>query len=69
MPMDSIICRRKLDEERKNPFDWICACPMCEQQRKETKSLNAGEPLGMAGKDISSPGASCEAGRGRKEVA
>jgi len=32
MPIGSVICRRNLDEERANP--WICACPLCEQERK-----------------------------------
>ena len=54
MPMDSVICRRLLDESRGNTF--ICACPMCEQQRKEVNLLNPDEPLGMAGEEISSPG-------------
>jgi len=30
MPMDSVICRRKLDEERGNP--QICECPICSEQ-------------------------------------
>jgi hypothetical protein len=32
MPLGSLICRRKLDEERGNP--WICECPMCQEERK-----------------------------------
>ena len=65
MPLESMICRRKLDEERGNPFGWICACPLCEQQRKEVNSLNPGEASDMDGKEISSPGASCEEGKGK----
>lgn len=26
------ICRRKLDEDRGNP--WICDCPICREARK-----------------------------------
>lgn len=38
MPVDSIICRRLLDEERGNPF--ICECPICGEIRKsETKEI------------------------------
>jgi len=33
VPLESIICRRKLDEERGNPF--ICGCPLCKQDRGE----------------------------------
>lgn len=33
MPMESVICRRRLDEERGNP--WICVCPCCAEKRKE----------------------------------
>lgn len=32
MPLDSIICRRNLDEERGDP--WICKCPLCNYARK-----------------------------------
>jgi hypothetical protein len=32
MPLESIICRRRLDEERGNPF--ICECPMCREANK-----------------------------------
>jgi len=38
MPLESIICRRKLDQERGNP--QICECPMCREIRKtETKEI------------------------------
>lgn len=33
MPLESAICRKKLDEERRNP--WICECPLCKEARKE----------------------------------
>jgi hypothetical protein len=32
MPLDSIVCRKNLDEERGNP--WICECPLCNVQRE-----------------------------------
>jgi len=41
---------------------------LCKSKTEEANSLNLGEALGMGGKEISSPGASCEAGRDRKEV-
>jgi hypothetical protein len=64
MPLESIICRRLLDEERGNP--WICACPLCEQQRKEANLLKSGEESDMGQEDISSPGVSCEAARDKR---
>lgn len=33
MPLGSIICRRKLDQERGNPM--ICECPKCQQAKNE----------------------------------
>ncbi len=33
MPLGSIICRKNLDEERRNP--WICECPLCKEARKK----------------------------------
>jgi hypothetical protein len=33
MPFESVICRKKLDEERGNP--WICGCPFCNEERLE----------------------------------
>jgi hypothetical protein len=36
MPLDSVICRRNLDESRGNPF--ICECPLCRDERKETET-------------------------------
>ena len=35
------ICRRKLDEERGNP--WICECPLCREARKE-EGIETGRP-------------------------
>jgi len=32
MPIDSIICRRPLDELRGSL--WICQCPLCREERK-----------------------------------
>ena len=29
---DQIICRRKLDEERRN--EWICQCPVCKLKKE-----------------------------------
>ena len=34
MPFDSIICRKKLDEERGN-IPSICECPLCQEARRE----------------------------------
>ncbi len=31
MLFNNIICRRKLDEERGNP--WICECPVCRLEK------------------------------------
>jgi hypothetical protein len=31
MPLDSVICRKSLDEEKGNP--WICGCPLCNGKR------------------------------------
>ena len=33
MPLESIICRRALDESRGNP--WICECFQCSKEREE----------------------------------
>ena len=33
MPIESIICRRNLDEQRGNP--QICECPMCRERGKD----------------------------------
>ena len=41
MPLESLICRRKLDEERGNP--WICNCLMCREARKE-EQIETGGP-------------------------
>jgi len=35
MPIDSIICRRNLDEQRGNP--QICECPMCREAKRSEK--------------------------------
>jgi hypothetical protein len=35
MPFDSVICRKKLDEERGN--DWICGCALCQAQLKQDR--------------------------------
>ena len=32
MPLESIICRKNLDEARGNL--WICECPMCREARR-----------------------------------
>ena len=55
MPLESIICRRKLDEQYGNP--QICECPMCKER---ANSLNDGEGKDKEQEEISSPGASCE---------
>jgi hypothetical protein len=55
MPVDSIVCRRVLDEERGNP--WICEYPMCQRARGTEKSEGEGKGRG----ESSSPGASYEA--------
>jgi hypothetical protein len=31
MPFDSVICRKRLDEERGN--SWVCGCPFCNGKR------------------------------------
>ena len=31
MSGESFICRKKLDEERGNP--WVCECPLCKNER------------------------------------
>ena len=36
MPLDSVICRKNLDESRGNP--WVCECPMCKQKRDNGKN-------------------------------
>lgn len=41
MPLESIICRRLLDEEKGNP--QICECPMCREARKENKTTEEGD--------------------------
>ena len=38
MPISSIICRKKLDEERGN--SWICECPLCREERKAKETLD-----------------------------
>jgi len=43
MPMDSIICRKRLDEEHGKP--WICRCPHCAQKRKDLEQ-QLGEQAG-----------------------
>ena len=75
MPLESMICRRKLDSEYGN--EWLCQCFRCRDERKEIekehledkcpadKPLDPGESLGMAGEDISSLGASRDAVRDR----
>lgn len=35
MPLGSVICRKKLDQEGGNP--WVCECPLCRVERKETQ--------------------------------
>lgn len=37
MGLESVICRRKLDEAKGN--DWICACPLCQEARRKDPSL------------------------------
>jgi hypothetical protein len=51
MPMDSMICRKKLDEERGNPF--ICECPICREQGRISGENEDNSILG--GKIPSSP--------------
>ena len=36
MPLDSIICRKILDEEHNN--DWVCQCPRCLMEKEEEKA-------------------------------
>jgi hypothetical protein len=33
MPVESIVCRKGLDERNGNP--WVCRCPWCQEKRKE----------------------------------
>jgi hypothetical protein len=57
MPLDSVICRKNLDERRGNP--WICECPMCRGKRKDNL-LNPGEGKDKGQGEISSCGPPCE---------
>jgi hypothetical protein len=58
MTQKSVICRRKLDEMRSNPF--ICGCPLCNRER--AKSLTLGEGRQGPG-EIVHPERSYEAGQ------
>ena len=50
MPLESIICRRKLDSEYGN--EWLCQCFRCRDEREEiekknickTDTVNVGKP-------------------------
>jgi len=35
MPLGSVICRKKLDEERGN--DFLCGCPLCREAKRSEK--------------------------------
>jgi hypothetical protein len=39
MSLESVICRKILDQKKGNP--WVCACPLCQRERRsrEYKSL------------------------------
>jgi hypothetical protein len=37
-----MICRKRLDEERGNP--WICACPICGEERVAEDEIRKEDP-------------------------
>ena len=45
MSLESIICRKNLDEEKGNP--WICACPICREARGKDEPNETQTPVSL----------------------